>query len=265
MEIQYPNLTSGFTAANVPTTDKQYAPIFRTTGTSTSHLSLNLGIRWDHEVVPSFLDFVTPANVLDAINKPYPGSTLSVADTWRKGRTGYDIFDYVSNGHTVRRRTISRRGSDFLRSLRRQPSRDLRRLRPRIQPQPVPQRWRWKRPRSRLNGNPPGLFPVAADPGPVRAPGGCFTPADINPDKHCYAWDPAYLTPEGLAAFQAGGSSNEVDLLNNHLKTPHSDQFSLGMRNKLGDWNTQATLSFIESFDAHRRPFGQSLCGRLLL
>ena len=58
------------------------------------------------------------------------------------------------------------------------------------------------------------------------------------------------MTREGLAAFQAGGSSNEVDFLNNHLKTPHSDQFSIGMRNKLGDWNTQATLSFIESFDA---------------
>jgi hypothetical protein len=38
-------------------------------------------------------------------------------------------------------------------------------------------------------------------------------------------------------------------MLNNNLKTPHSDQFSLGMRNRIGDWNTQATASYILSYD----------------
>ena len=39
----------------------------------------------------------------------------------------------------------------------------------------------------------------------------------------------------------------EVDLMNNDLKTPYSDQFSLGVRNRFelwnNDWNTSATVS----------------------
>jgi hypothetical protein len=54
----------------------------------------------------------------------------------------------------------------------------------------------------------------------------------------------------------------EADLMNNHLKPPHSDQFSLGMRNRVGDWNTSATLSRVLSYDGfaltlgNRRPDG---------
>jgi len=38
-------------------------------------------------------------------------------------------------------------------------------------------------------------------------------------------------------------------MLPNNIRTPHSDQYSLGMRNSIGDWNTQVTLSYVESFD----------------
>ena len=37
--------------------------------------------------------------------------------------------------------------------------------------------------------------------------------------------------------------------LNNKLKAPYSDQFSLGMRNKVGDWNTGATVTRVISHD----------------
>lgn len=69
----------------------------------------------------------------------------------------------------------------------------------------------------------------------------------------CYDWDPSYLTG-GLAALQSlvGASSNagvEVDMLNNKLKTPYSDQFSIGMSNQAGDWLTDATISRVLSYD----------------
>jgi hypothetical protein len=75
-------------------------------------------------------------------------------------------------------------------------------------------------------------------------PNGCFgTP--------CVAWNPAYLT--GLSNLQAlVGSSNlgaEVDAINNNLKVPYSDQFSIGMRNTLGDWNTSAAIARVISKD----------------
>ena len=37
--------------------------------------------------------------------------------------------------------------------------------------------------------------------------------------------------------------------INNNLKTPYSDQFSLGIRNKVGDWNTDATVQHIVGKD----------------
>ena len=43
--------------------------------------------------------------------------------------------------------------------------------------------------------------------------------------------------------------AGEVDLINNELKVPYSDQFSLGMRNRLGDWNTSVAVSRIHSKD----------------
>ena len=38
-------------------------------------------------------------------------------------------------------------------------------------------------------------------------------------------------------------------MINNNLKAPYSDQFSLGIRNKVGDWNTDATVARIVSKD----------------
>ena len=38
-------------------------------------------------------------------------------------------------------------------------------------------------------------------------------------------------------------------MINNNIKTPYSDQFSLGMRNALGDWNSSVSVVHIESHD----------------
>ncbi|MBO9754682.1 TonB-dependent receptor [Xanthomonas phaseoli] len=85
-------------------------------------------------------------------------------------------------------------------------------------------------------------------------------------------WDgekiPSYLDnvtpPEVVAALNGPGTDPTVSAtyaeqlakggvnindLNNDLKTPYSDQYSLGLRTRLGEWNTSATLSYIHSKD----------------
>lgn len=72
---------------------------------------------------------------------------------------------------------------------------------------------------------------------------------------NCIAWDPAYYDRQNLYALISGPSRSgaEVDLINNELKVPYSDQLSLGMRNIVTvgghDWNTSAAVAYIESHD----------------
>ena len=248
-EVQYPNLTAGYNTARVETRDKQYSAYFQDNWTVTSKLEVNLGLRWDHEVVPAYLNYMTPANVVAAINGNFPGlsqSYGSVLATSVPGAPGININNYISTGNNRHApENFSPRigftydfGGDgrhvvfggYARSYNRNLFSTLALESTKIA----------------LNGNPQVYFP---SPQTQDSFGNCATAADINPAHHCYAWDPSYLTPAGLAAFQTSPTSHEVDLMNNNIKTPYSDQFSLGMRNKLGDWNTQATLSYVASYD----------------
>ena len=76
------------------------------------------------------------------------------------------------------------------------------------------------------------------------------TPAHSCETAHVLAGDPAYLDPEVRPAVAASyGTGREVYLNHNNLRVPYSDQFSLGIRNTFGDWNTEFTLSHIRSKD----------------
>src|SRR3546814_2233304 len=56
----------------------------------TDRLTLNIGVRWDYERTPAFLDFVHPQDAVDAVSPAnYPN--LINAD--------YDINDFISTGH----------------------------------------------------------------------------------------------------------------------------------------------------------------------
>lgn len=250
MLIQYPNLTAGYDTARVTTRDKQFSAYVQDDWTVDEHLEVNLGLRWDHEDVPAYLDYVTPANVVAAINGLFPGTTktyASVLATDAPGAPAIHINDYISTGSNRKapNNFAPRLGfsydlhgdgayvifGGYARSYNRNQYSTLALETTKIA----------------LNGNPQVYFPSAQTQDSF---GACATAADVNPANHCYAWDPKYLTPDGLASLQTNPSSHEVDLLNNNIKTPYSDQFSLGIRNRLGEWNTQATLSYIESFDA---------------
>jgi hypothetical protein len=64
---------------------------------------------------------------------------------------------------------------------------------------------------------------------------------------NCVEFDPAFL--DGVENLQAllSGVAGEVNLINNDLDVPYSDQFSLGMRNRLGEWLTSVTLARVET------------------
>lgn len=77
-----------------------------------------------------------------------------------------------------------------------------------------------------------------------------FSPGGVTPGT--IAWDPTYLTPAGLNALLASGTpgfSSEIDVVNNHTRPPHTDQFSLGVRQVMGDWNGSLTLTRVLGYN----------------
>ena len=204
------------------------------------HLTWNLGVRWDYEKNLGYLNYVTPANVVAALEGPDPSAPgQTYAESLAKG--GVNVGDYISNGHNRRAPTneIQPRlgfsldlnadqrhvvfggyGRSYDRDLY-----DYLQVEQTKQALPTYQVY----------------FPGA---GGTTPPYGCF-------GAPCVAWNPAYLN--GLSNLQRlVGSSNlgaEVDAINNDLKVPYSDQFSIGIRNTLGDWNTSAAIARVLSKD----------------
>lgn len=74
------------------------------------------------------------------------------------------------------------------------------------------------------------------------------SPVDGNPAN---VWDPRYYNVDQLQALINGQGqfSSEMDLLNNKTKSPYSDQFSLGVRRSVGDWNGSLTFSQVKGHD----------------
>ena len=63
----------------------------------------------------------------------------------------------------------------------------------------------------------------------------------------CLTWDKSYLNGPGALQNVVAGTVGDIFLFNNNLKAPYSDQFSLGIRSRIGDWNTTATVARINS------------------
>lgn len=191
-------------------------------------LTLNLGVRWDYETTPSYENFVTPSDVVSA---------LQVSNT-NLPNSGIDIRDYISTGNNRKADTNNwapRLGFSYdldadqrhviFGGLGRSYDRNLFDY---LQNEVSKGSW----------GQYSYDFNTAMHP--------CSGP-------NCLQWDPAYLNPDTLRQLAVAGGSREVFLNNNDLKVPYSDQFSIGMRNIVGlwghDWTTEVTLSHIESHD----------------
>ncbi|GAA0638499.1 TonB-dependent receptor [Brevundimonas lenta] len=73
-------------------------------------------------------------------------------------------------------------------------------------------------------------------------------PGGFQNGNETIAWDPIYLTPEGLDPLLAATpGAGEVFLVNNDPEPPLTDQFNLGVRQKFGDFQTAVTLAYGKS------------------
>jgi hypothetical protein len=89
----------------------------------------------------------------------------------------------------------------------------------------------------------------------------CFS-ADGAPRPGCpvapLVWNPAFLTQRGLDDLIASGQAPgpEVFLVANDLKPPRSDQWTLGVRQQLGDWLLGLAYAGVRSFNGMSWFFG---------
>ncbi len=198
----------------------------------TDRLTLNLGVRWDYDRTPAFVDFVTPQAALNAVSAAnYPN--LANAD--------YDINDFISTGSertTFKGAFQPRIGfsyeidpassftlfGGFGRSYDRN-------------------QFDFIQQETSIGGFTTRTFRFLV-PGDTRN--------NCVPSTTCVAWNPIYLTEAGRAQLVAsvgpqGGA--ELRFINNDLKVPYSDQYSLGLRRRFGLIEGEIGYTHIESRD----------------
>ena len=248
--------------SEVTSNDKQFGIFLQDDWELNEHLTLNIGARWDYEKNPSYLDFKTPQFIVDGFNAIVPDSGgLTYCETLALSpdpHVAINCNDYISTGsnreaykgqfqprlgfsydlggdqqHVIfggAGRAYDRTLYDYLQL----------------------EQTKFALPATDVR------FNTSDHPCTVVGAG----------DSGCMAWDPAFLTDPNALAARFAGSFGEVNLMNNDLKVPYSDQFSLGMRNRLGDWNTSASIARVNSYNGfvftlgNRYPNGDFWQGR---
>jgi outer membrane receptor protein involved in Fe transport len=211
----------------------------------TDRLTVNLGLRWDYERTPAFLDYVHPAAQVAAVSPAnYPNLTGA----------NYNINDYISTGKERKAftgafqprigfnykldeagrfaiyggfgRSYDRTQFDFIQQELTQGT----------------------------GANRTFNFIVPGD-----------TVNVCTPSATCIPYNPVYQTEAGRAALIAGlpaGAGRELRFIKNDLKVPYSDQYSLGLRGNFGLLETEIGYSHVKSRDGfvyllgNRRPGG---------
>lgn len=220
---------------SVVTDAEQYAFFIQDDWAVNDKLILNYGVRWDYEKNPAYTNFVTPQSFVDALNSEDPANP---GQPWgnRLLASGLNPNDYISTGDNredfkdgwaprvgfsydvnADERHVVHGGAG------RSYDRNLFSV-------------------LALEVSKAALSPVAVyfeDP----ETGECYR----DDGRACVAWDPSYL--QDLTPIANPTNSIELFLHNNELKTPYSDQFSIGMSNQVGDWLTDVTVQRILSYD----------------
>ena len=177
----------------------------------TNRLQLNLGVRWDYETNALNKDYVTPAAQIPTLNYLGLQNNISTGHE-RKPETGQfqprlgfslDVSKDGDQSTTL----FGGAGRYYSRT---------------------PFDW------------------ISQEPIHSQVPNYTFefSPGGVTPGT--IAWDPAYLTAAGLDRLLgagAAGFSQEIDTVNNKTRAPYTDQFSLGVKQVLGEWTGSLTLS----------------------
>jgi len=223
----------------------------------TDRLTVNLGLRWDYERTPAFLNYAhdpaIAAFVAGEADYTAPDGTVTPAYT-NLANADFDIRDFISTGKERKAfkgawqprvgftyaldedkrfaifggygRSYDRTQFDFIQ-------------------QELGQ----------------GLF--AGRTFNFNNPGD--TTNVCQPSLTCIPWDPVYLTPEGRADLIADlppGAGRELRFIKNDLKVPYSDQFSLGARGRFNLLDVEVGYSYVTSKNGfayilgNRRPDG---------
>jgi outer membrane receptor protein involved in Fe transport len=234
---------SRFLTSQNPVVDsdtKQYGFFIQDDWQVNEHLILNLGIRWDYEKNPAYTDFVTSQDFVNDLFADDPD--LPGVQPWadRLLPSGINANDYISTGDNrddysdawaprfgfsydingdERHVIHGGAGRSYDRNLFSILSLEVTKA---------------------------ALSPVAIyfqDP----VTGECYR----DDGRPCIPWDPALL--EGgipaLSQIPVTQGSAELFMLNNNLKTPYADQFSLGIANEIGEWRTDITVQRILAYD----------------
>jgi len=230
--------------------DKQFGVYAQDDWAVNDHLTLNLGIRWDIEKNPSYLDNKTPQFVIDSLNQlvdadgPGPGTALvPYRDTLGASNdpnVRINIDDYLSNGNNrkAQKDEIQPRfgfsydiGADQQHVIFGGAGRSYdRTLYDFLQLEQT-------------------KFALATVDVRFNAADGVPGHACVDNGVSCRTWNPAFLTDPNLLVAPFNGQAGEIDLINNDLAVPYSDQFSLGIRNKLADWNTSVAVTRVNSYN----------------
>jgi hypothetical protein len=192
----------GFGNPNLKTSNSEYGIYGQDNWAINSHLTVNVGLRWDYESRGLDTSYVTPANIVAGLQgKVDPsyfsnGSNRSQFTDGIQPRLGFS-YDLRGDAKSV---IFGGAGRYFDRLFLNAT---------------LDERYRLGFPVYRIEfagqGQVPGLGQVV--------------------------WNPSYLSAAGLSGLIAQGTTHpELYLLNNNTKPPYSNQWNIGFRQALGSW-----------------------------